>query len=200
MIANLITASRLVLAAAFAATVAFLTAAGPSSGGGALGPAGLLLLALLAGAEELTDKLDGTFARRSGTVSVLGGLIDPLADSLARLTIYFALALAGWAPLAVPLVMTGRDLIVAYTRVVNALTGGTTSARVSGKCKAVVQGGGVFVLLLLAFLPGRGDEPGNWIPPARVAAGGVIIAVTLWSLTDYLRGAARGIRDLARGD
>ena len=175
-----LTLGRLVLAAAFAACVGL----GPEvlSMEWAIGLAALALL------EELTDLFDGMAARRFGTASVLGGLLDPLSDSLSRLTIYFAMALAGWVTIAAPLVMTGRDLVVAYTRTVQALTGGKTSARVSGKLKAVVQGGAIPVLVLLAWHAG-GD-------PAKVEAvrGGVtaaVIAVTLWSLADYVRGAAK---------
>jgi phosphatidylglycerophosphate synthase len=185
MWAHAITTGRLVLAAAFAAVTGFCAGNDRLSW-----PAAVVLIAL-AGLEELTDLLDGWVARRMGTASTLGGIFDPLSDSLSRLTIYFSMALAGWVPLAVPLVMTGRDIIVAYTRIANALTGGKTSARLSGKCKAVIQGGGIWVILALAI-----HGQASWIGGARWGAGGLIIAVTAWSLVDYLRGSLPAIRAL----
>ncbi len=185
MLPNLITLSRLMFAAGLAAWVSVWGGDGPISWGFA---GSLVALAVL---EEATDFLDGTVARAMGQTSELGGLLDPLCDSLARLTIYFALALAGWVTLAVPFVMVGRDLIVSYTRIIQARTGGATSARLSGKLKAGVQAGGIFLLILLAACqPGLAVAAGRWI------VAGLVMATTLWSLWDYLRGSWAGIRSL----
>jgi len=146
MLANVLTTSRVVLAAGVAAWVC---AIGPT---GTVSLAACIALCLLAVVEELTDVFDGMAARAAGTACEFGGILDPLVDSLARLAMYFALAHAGWVPWVVPLVMTGRDIIVAYTRVVNAMTGSKTSARLSGKIKAIVQGGGVPVLVCLEWI------------------------------------------------
>lgn len=184
MVAWVLTVSRLPLSAAFAVL------AGLSAGGrpGSAATAGLLALALAA---ELTDLLDGPAARRSGTASELGGLVDPLCDSLGRLTMYFAAALAGWVWIGVPLVMAGRDIVVAYVRIVMGRTGGRTSARLSGKLKAIVQGVAIVAFVLLARWP---DAQGRlqWL------AAGVVMAVTLWSLADYLRGGWPAIVALYR--
>lgn len=187
-----ITLSRLGLAGLFAAGVWWFRT-GPEE---SLAMAGMAMLMVLALLEEATDVLDGKLARRTNTASRLGGIVDPLCDSLSRLTLYFALALGGWIHLAVPLVMAGRDIVVSYTRIVNALTGRQTSARISGKAKAVIQGGGVFAILALA---GLGDR---FVPHARdllqtIVAGGIILA-TLWSLVDYLRGTWPGVVELYR--
>ncbi len=190
MIAYLLTFARLPLAVAFAVIVA-VWADGPS-----VPVAWAIVLFGIAACEELTDFLDGLVARRTGTVTRLGGLLDPLADSLARLTMYFAMALAGWITIAVPLAMTARDIVVAYTRVVHALTGGKTTARTSGKFKAVVQGAGIFAIIALAAGPA-------WVGPEldetlRAAVAAAIIAATSWSMLDYVHGAADGIRLLRR--
>ena len=177
----------MVLAAAFAAIVGLWAGPPPV----ALAP--YLALWLVGLPEELTDLLDGLVARRTGTASQLGGIFDPLSDSLSRLTIYFAMALAGWVSIAVPLVMAGRDIVVAYTRIANALTGGRTAARISGKIKAIVQSAGIPAVATLALWPASpAIEAGRW------AAGGCVIAVTLWSLVDYLRGSLPAIRQLRR--
>jgi CDP-diacylglycerol--glycerol-3-phosphate 3-phosphatidyltransferase len=189
MWANLITLSRLFLAAAIALLVTLLGKPLPISASLAV------LLAALAVLEELTDALDGIVARATGTASELGGILDPLCDSLSRLMVYFAFALVGWVSLLVPLVMVVRDILVAYTRVVNAMTGlGKTSARLSGKAKAVVQGGGIFVFIAIAALFGRVDS-GAPHKLGRIVEAGIVI-VTAWSLLDYINGARGSIKAL----
>ncbi|MFW6061790.1 MAG: hypothetical protein ACOC93_03175, partial [Planctomycetota bacterium] len=92
-------------------------------------------------------------------------------------------------------VMAGRDIIVAYTRVIASLTGGRTSARLSGKLKAIVQGGAIPVVLVLAWLPAVWPAaPVGWL---RGAVAAIVTTVTLWSLVSYLRGVAGGIRQMA---
>jgi CDP-diacylglycerol--glycerol-3-phosphate 3-phosphatidyltransferase len=190
MLAHWVTGSRLVIAAAFAAAV------GVWAGG--VTTVGLVVLLAIALIEETTDMLDGWVARSTNTATRLGGLFDPLSDSLARLTIYFAMALAGWVTIAVPLVMTGRDIVVSYTRVIQALTGGKTSARMSGKFKAIIQGGGMFVISLLTWLGQAGHIDAGTLGWWRGLAAGLLIVVTLWSLVDYFRGAWPGIVQLHR--
>lgn len=188
MLANVLTVSRLAFAAAAAVWVC------------AIGPTGTLSLAagiglcLLAIAEELTDVFDGVAARAAGTACEFGGVLDPLADSLARLAMYFALACAGWVPWVVPLVMTGRDIIVAYTRVVNAMTGNKTSARLSGKIKAMIQGAGVPVLVALEWLRVAVDPV--WAGQLLALGTALLVFVTVWSLVDYVVGAWPGVREL----
>jgi CDP-diacylglycerol--glycerol-3-phosphate 3-phosphatidyltransferase len=185
---NLLTLSRLPIAAAFAVVVAFVAGDETLSV-----PAGVLL-AGIAVCSEITDALDGFIARRTGRASRFGGILDPLCDSLSRQAIYFALALGGWVTIAVPLVMAGRDLVVAYTRIVQALTGGKTSARISGKIKAVVQSAGIFVLLFFATDHGLTGE--GAAQTGRGIVAGLVIGVCLWSLVIYARAAARQLPEL----
>jgi CDP-diacylglycerol--glycerol-3-phosphate 3-phosphatidyltransferase len=184
--ANGLTLSRLGMAAGFAACLAKATAAGPPTGVWAV------LLIAIALCSEATDVFDGMLARRTGTANRIGGILDPLCDSLSRLAMYFALALCGLVTIAVPLVMAGRDIVVAYVRIFSALTGGRTSARVSGKVKAIVQGTGAPLLVLIAWAgPTLSTEAhAGWL--LWIAA--AVIAVTLWSLADYVSGAAKDYR------
>lgn len=55
-----------------------------------------LLIFLLAG---LTDILDGQIARRYNLISVIGTVLDPLADKLMLLTALICLAMVGIVPL-----------------------------------------------------------------------------------------------------
>jgi len=187
MLAYALTFGRLVLAGAFAACVA-------AAGAGTIAPRWAVVLVALAVAVELTDLFDGIAARRAGKASRLGGLLDPLCDSLARLTMYFSAALAGWVTVAVPLMMVGRDLVVAYVRTVRAHVGGPTSARRSGKTKAIIQGLGIIALVLLA------STEANWASAGRWVVAGSVLAVTLLSMIDYVWAGWGSVVDLYRMD
>jgi len=183
MLAYILTFGRLVLAAALAAAVFFV------SDRAGISIAAAQALIALAIAEELTDIFDGWAARRFGTVSSLGGILDPLIDSLSRCAIYFSMAYAGWITPAVPLVMAARDIIAAYARIANASVGADTSARFSGKFKAIIQGGGIPVVIALAGGATCEALGAAVVGALRLAVAGVLIVVTVWSMIDYIIGA-----------
>lgn len=101
----------------------------------------LWLLVALAGliVGELTDFLDGTIARRMGTVSNVGKLIDPMSDSLFRMCVFITFLSVGWADLWMVCLIFARDIVVAYLRVFTALQQVVLAARQSGKIKAIAQ-------------------------------------------------------------
>jgi len=187
--ANLLTLSRLPLAFAFAPAYA--------AGAGGSRPA-LLAATAIAGAIELTDLVDGTVARRLRCVTDFGKLVDPFADSFARLAVFFTLAAVPFAgggalvPLWVPLVLLLRDLGVSFLRSIAAARGIVIAARTSGKIKAFVQGPAILAVLGIALLAGKetAARAGPWL-------GAVAAVVTLWSLVDYFAGNRPVLRDLA---
>ena len=149
-----------------------------------------LLLALI----ELSDLFDGLLARRLGLVTEWGAMLDPYADSISRLLVYWGLACAGLTLAVVPLAMACRDVTVAYCRIVWTRHGQSVSAQWSGKIKAVVQGVGAFLLLYAASnLPfaGRG---------IIVAVSWVVLLVTLGSVVEYLAKAISATRGPAPGN
>jgi len=145
--------------------------------------AGLLLLI------EATDLLDGIFARRHSLVSEYGAMLDPFADSLSRLIIYWSLSTQGLVLFLVPLCMAIRDITVAYARILLAKKNQSVSARSSGKIKAAVQAVGSFLLL---FGPVYWNLTGDW--PIKVLSG-IIITVTLLSVVEYVRDAVLAVKD-----
>lgn len=70
--------------------------------------AAFCILAVLGG----TDWVDGFVARRTGQISVLGKLLDPVADRVAIITVLLALAFRGtvWWPVAASILV--RDAVV----------------------------------------------------------------------------------------
>ena len=106
-----------------------------------------ILIALLIIA-ELTDLFDGMAARKQNQVTELGKLLDPMADSIFRLSVFFAFTqgVVG-LPLWTVLLFFYRDSVISLLRTVCALRGFTLAARFSGKLKAVIQGCASFAIL-----------------------------------------------------
>ncbi len=107
-------------------------------------------LLLLAGLSELSDVFDGAIARRHNQVTELGKLLDPMADSIFRLSVFLGFT-QGVIDLSLVLVSVFfyRDTIISTLRTVCALRGFALAARLSGKIKAVLQASIVFFILLL---------------------------------------------------
>ncbi len=169
-----LTLARIPLAAAFASVL--LT--GGNRAGESVNAYRWGALAMLA-VIELTDGLDGFLARRWQVPSKLGAIADPYADSVSRLTVYWALAAAGLTSGVLPLVMAVRDITVAYCRLVWVDANLSPGALLSGKLKAVAQGVGAFTLLLgPMFVPSW-----DWLGPLTTWFVGL---ATLASLIAYV--------------
>lgn len=132
---------------------------------------------------EFSDLFDGKIARRFGLVSESGATLDPFADSVSRLIVYWALATKGLVIFLVPLVMALRDITVAYSRIVLAQNDRSVSAKKSGKLKATVQAIGSFLALLGPYY---WDYTGRWV---YYALSWVIITVTFLSSIEYVKDA-----------
>ncbi|MCF7806531.1 MAG: CDP-alcohol phosphatidyltransferase family protein [Simkaniaceae bacterium] len=97
---------------------------------------------------ELSDIFDGVAARHANEVTDLGKILDPIADSLVRVS--FLLAFTQGVvqlPLLLVLVFVYRDGLISALRIVCALRGHALAARVTGKFKAVVQAVAIFAIV-----------------------------------------------------
>lgn len=142
----------------------------------------LICLAIL-GLSEITDVLDGTLARRYNLVSEYGATLDPYADSISRLIIYWSLAVDNLVLLLLPLCMALRDVTVAYARIMLAKKNLSVSAKRSGKIKALFQAIGGFAALLGPFY---WNHIGYW---SFYALSWLLITITLFSAVEYVRAA-----------
>ncbi|MEI6986969.1 MAG: CDP-alcohol phosphatidyltransferase family protein [Rhodospirillaceae bacterium] len=63
-------------------------------------------------AAGVSDALDGAIARLFDARSVLGGIIDPLADKVLLVSVYLSLTKVGLLPLWLALTVVSRDLLI----------------------------------------------------------------------------------------
>lgn len=145
------------------------------------------ILLLLMGLSELSDLCDGFLARRYNQVTDLGKILDPMADSISRISIFLTFTLA---PVKLPMllifVFLYRDSVINTLRTICALRGFALAARASGKMKAVVQAIAAFTTVLLMIPHSLGylsnSDLHNWATLAIFLAA----LYTLYSGFDYI--------------
>ena len=108
------------------------------------------ILLVLACISEVSDVFDGFLARKHNKVTELGKLLDPMADSIFRLSVLFSFT-QGFIrlPLLLVCVFFYRDIIISTLRTICALRGVALAARLSGKIKAVILAIVIFFILIL---------------------------------------------------
>jgi cardiolipin synthase (CMP-forming) len=137
-----------------------------------------LVVALVAGA---TDVVDGFLAKRYGWQSVLGGILDPIADKLLLSVCFLGLWSSEQLPTWLVATILLRDLVVAigafaFWRVTGALRPAPT-----GISKAATLSQLILVALVLAHLSGV-DVLQRWVAPLMLATA----AATVFSGVDYV--------------
>ncbi|MBD3267014.1 CDP-diacylglycerol--glycerol-3-phosphate 3-phosphatidyltransferase [bacterium] len=137
---------------------------------------------------ELTDLFDGYMARKRGEVTDLGKILDPMADSLYRDTIFLSLAYVHQVSLLLVLPILYRDSIIATLRTVCAYRGIVVAARWSGKLKAIIQATVIILILSLRIIEIYViplAQQMYWISNLLMA---VAVGITLYSAYDYISG------------
>ena len=158
------------------------------------GPTGLWLGFAVFAAAALSDFLDGWLARRLDQHSLLGRILDPIADKLLVAAALVMLATDDRAPVIAVVAILGRELLISGLR--EALAG-TVALPVQplAKWKTAAQMGAIALLLLApataSLLPGTAADG-----LATAGEGLLWLAVVLtWgSAIGYVRDAVRGLR------
>jgi len=120
-----------------------------------------------------TDFFDGYIARTFDQVTVLGSILDPLADKMLTLAGFLGLMMLGTAsPWAIFLILT-RELFITGLRVSAVSQGLDISASWMGKVKTVVQ----MIAIGFLLLQWPGGEALLWLA----------VALTLYSGYEYVR-------------
>ena len=110
-------------------------------------PERALWAGLVFAAAAVTDFLDGYLARRSGQITNLGKLLDPVADKLLVASGLILLVQVHQVAVWLAIVMIARELIVTGARAVAAKEGFIVPADSLGKFKVIGQIGGILCLI-----------------------------------------------------
>ncbi|MGC2424360.1 MAG: CDP-diacylglycerol--glycerol-3-phosphate 3-phosphatidyltransferase [Nitrospirota bacterium] len=98
---------------------------------------------------SITDWLDGYIARRTGQITKLGKLFDPIADKLLTSSALILLvSLHGQVPAWIVIVIIGREFAVTGLRAAASSEGYVIPAAEGGKAKMVFQTIAIIALLL----------------------------------------------------
>jgi CDP-diacylglycerol--glycerol-3-phosphate 3-phosphatidyltransferase len=138
-----------------------------------------------------TDQVDGWLARRRGQTSVLGSLLDPIADKLLVMAALVMLVGEGVAPAWMIAAIVAREFLVSGLRLAAIGRNVVVGARDLGKLKTWAQ----------AIAVGVGGLAAAGAFRERAAWWALLVAVVLtWvSGLDYARVAPRLLRDDAPG-
>ena len=98
---------------------------------------------------SITDKLDGTIARKNNLVTTFGKFLDPIADKILVIAAMTMLVEMAKLPAWIPIIVIAREFIVSGYRLIAVEKGGKViAASIWGKLKTVTQ----MIAIILAFI------------------------------------------------
>lgn len=155
------------------------------------------VLLILIAISELSDACDGYLARKYNQVTDLGKILDPMADSIVRTTVFLTFTLP---PVSLSVwfifVFLYRDSVVSTLRTICALRGFALAARLSGKVKAVIQALAIVCIILLLIPYSRGDLSLYTLQTISAWIVAVASLYTLFSGMDYMYSNRKYIKKL----
>ena len=137
--------------------------------------------ALFFGMASITDILDGYFARKYGTVTVLGKFLDPLADKLLISVTMISLIPLNRIPPWVVILIIAREMAVTGLRGIAVTEGIVIQASILGKYKTIFQATALAALCL------HYDYFNVDIHVVGMTFLWAALILTLWSGWDYFR-------------
>ncbi len=157
------------------------------------------LLIAIALISELSDLFDGYLARRNNQVTELGKLLDPMADTIFRLSVFFTLTQGPVdLPLLLVIVLFYREMIITTLRTVCALRGVALAARLSGKVKAVIQAIVVFFILIMLIPYSQGAISKELLQAASFYSLLAATAYTIFTGIEYIAANRKYIKKAIR--
>ncbi len=136
---------------------------------------------------ELSDIFDGVVARRMGQVTDLGKILDPMADSIYRTSIYLTFTQGVvQLPMLLVFVFLYRDSVIGTLRTVCALRGFALAARPSGKRKAILQALAAYAVLLAMIPHSLGSITQETLRSISIGAIGSAALYSVYSGMEYL--------------
>lgn len=150
-------------------------------------------LGLLFFAFGMTDFFDGYIARKRNQVTLLGALLDPIADKFLTLSTLLALLAVGKLSFYWVMVIIGRELFVMSLRLIAAEHGKRISVSWHGKLKTIAQ----FIYITVAIC---NPLSGSYATLSQIEDLSLCIALvtTLISAYSYYRSFMRIFPNLIR--
>lgn len=145
------------------------------------------LLLFLLSVSELSDAFDGYFARKLQQVTDFGKIFDPMADSIARISVFLTFTQPPvHLPLLLVFVFLYRDSVISTLRTLCALKGLALAARSTGKTKAVIQGIAALSVVVLMIFHSVGSISAGELTFFSTILVGIAAAYAAYSGADYL--------------
>ncbi len=113
---------------------------------------GNVLSAIFFTAASLTDFYDGHLAKKKGLISNFGKIMDPIADKVLILSIFFALAHLDMVDWWMVILIAIREVLVTLDRLWSMRKGQVLAAERAGKIKTVFQIATVSFILIYLIL------------------------------------------------
>ena len=164
-------------------------------------PNSYLIIDLIFIIASITDKLDGSIARKRNLVTNFGKFLDPIADKILVLAALILLVDLEKLPAWVPIIVLFREFIVSGYRLIASQNGGQViAASVWGKLKTVTQ----MIAIILAYIDigvffecFTGELTGIRFAINLFATIMMLLSViaTIFSGIDYLKGGKDLLKD-----
>ena len=136
---------------------------------------------------QISDVLDGMFARKRNEVTDLGKVLDPMADSMLSLSILLSFTKSPLSiPLLLVLVFLYREFVISTLRILCALKGFALAARTSGKVKTILQATLFFLILILMIFYEYGVISLKVWQNISLLSMSVVAVYTVISAIDYI--------------
>ena len=129
---------------------------------------------------SVTDFFDGYIARELNQITLVGQILDPLADKMLTLAAFLGLMMSGEASAWAIYIIIGRELFITGLRTLSLSEGIDISASWAGKVKTVAQ----MIAIGFLLMHWMGGEFLLWIA----------VALTIYSGGEYLLGFAKAYR------
>lgn len=139
-----------------------------------------LIALIIFAVATITDKLDGTIAKRQNKVTNFGKFMDPMADKLLVSSALICLCAKGDIPVWIVLIIIGREFSISGIRQIAADNGVAIAASKWGKAKTVAQMAMIIIMLTLRAFPTLK------LDIASTVVMYIALALTLISLSDYM--------------
>lgn len=147
-------------------------------------------VALVAGA---SDAVDGYLAKRYSWQSVLGGILDPIADKLLLTVCFLGLWWGGHLPAWLVALVLARDMVIGIGTIAWWRINGSIKPSPTGISKLTTLIQLMLVALVMANLAGL-DIPPGWMQPLLLVCAGLTVVSGIDYVVVYSLRALRAPR------